>query len=214
MTEAGRAPIMPRSQGHADVLAHAAPLSAPLLIGWIVEVPGIRARIMEVEAYQSEADRACHAARGRTARTEALYGPPGTLYIYRCYGVHWMLNLVCDRIDVPSAVLVRSVEIMSGDALVRKRRGLASDPHQRSDHRLLANGPGKVCQALGLDGGVHGLHLADPRLMPRFSISPPDRPIAELQSGRRVGIAYAGRYWANRRWRWWADGFPVAGRSD
>jgi DNA-3-methyladenine glycosylase len=171
------------------------------------------ARITETEAYQGEADLACHAARGRTRRTAALYGAAGTLYIYRCYGVHWMLNLVCDRMDEPSAVLIRAVEVVAGADLARARRAAAAGrawsrrPDAR-DPRTLANGPGKVCQALALDGRSHAFHLDDPGC--GISLSPPAGPPPRLSRGARVGVAYAGAYWSRRRWRWWERGFPVA----
>lgn len=171
------------------------------------------ARITETEAYQGEADRACHAARGRTARTAALYAAAGTLYVYRCYGMHWMLNLVCDREDEPAAVLIRAVEIIDGHELAAARRRTAAaraGPAGRSDRasRTLANGPGKVCQVLALDGRWHGVHLDDPRS--GIALSPPDGAPPGLSCGARIGVSYAGRFWSRRRWRWWERGFPVA----
>jgi DNA-3-methyladenine glycosylase len=194
-----------------QLLAQPAPVAAPRLIGWILAVDGVVARIAEVEAYQGEADRACHAARGRTARTEVLYAGPGTLYVYRCYGVHWMLNLVCDSSGEPAAVLVRSVEIIEGEDLVRTRRGLSANAPRRDDRLLLANGPGKVCQALGITGDMHGRHLDDPECP--LTLVPPTRPAEPVTCGARIGVDYAGPLWARRRWRWWARGFPVVAAS-
>jgi DNA-3-methyladenine glycosylase len=171
------------------------------------------ARITETEAYQGEADLACHAMRGRTRRTAALYAAAGTLYIYRCYGVHWMLNLVCDRVDVPAAVLIRAVDVIGGRELARARRAAAerrAGQARRSarDPRTLANGPGKVGQVLALDGSMHGGHLDDPRC--GIVLSPPDGAPIRLSCGARVGVSSAGAYWSRRRWRWWERGFPVA----
>jgi len=171
------------------------------------------ARITEIEAYQGEADLACHAARGRTRRTDVLYGAAGTLYVYRCYGVHWMLNVVCDRLDVPAAVLIRAVEVSAGQDLARARRGVAARRaghagRRESASRTLANGPGKVCQVLALDGGSNGVHLGDPRC--QVALSPPDAAPLRLSCGARVGVSSAGAFWSRRRWRWWEHGFPVA----
>jgi DNA-3-methyladenine glycosylase len=182
-----------------ELLALPAHRAAPRLIGWELAVPGVRARITEAEAYHGVGDLACHAAKGRTARTETLFAPSGALYVYLCYGMHWMLNLVCAEAGVPSAVLVRGVEITAGHELVRQRRG-------RSDLRA-ANGPGKVCQALGLDRAHHGLRLGADGC--GLQLLPPTRPRAALRRGPRVGVDYAGPVWSAKAWRWWEAGFPV-----
>ncbi|MBA3684763.1 MAG: DNA-3-methyladenine glycosylase [Planctomycetes bacterium] len=179
-----------------------APEVAPALIGCVLACQGVRARIVETEAYQGEEDRACHASRGMTPRTRLLYQEPGTIYLYLVYGMHVLLNLVCDRPGTPAAVLIRAVEVIDGEALVRQRR---NQPTCRP--RLLANGPGKVCQALGLDlssnASVLGRQECPLRLLA------PTQPRAALASGPRVGVSYAGPGWADRPWRWWERGFPV-----
>lgn len=171
----------------SGLLAFPACEVAPHLIGWRLVIGGVTARIAETEAYHSEQDRACHASRGRTPRASGLYAPPGTLYVYLCYGMHWMLNLVCDREGFPSAVLIRGIVI---DGI---------DPR-------LSNGPGKVAKRLGLGRAHHGQHLDDGALC----LLPPEAPPPRLRNGPRVGVDYAGPFWSRRRWRWWADGFPVA----
>jgi DNA-3-methyladenine glycosylase len=103
-------------------------------------------RIVETEAYVGEHDLACHAVAGRTARTAPLYGPPGMSYVYFIYGVHWCFNAVTRGVDEPSAVLVRAIEPLDGIPLMRRRR-----PAARKDVDL-TNGPGKLCQALGITG--------------------------------------------------------------
>ena len=112
-------------------------------------------RIVETEAYLGEEDLACHAAAGRTARTEPLYGAPGIAYVYFIYGMYWCFNAVTRAEGEPSAVLVRALEPVAGIDLMRRRRGVRS---QRDAD--LTNGPGKLCQALGIIGD-HNRHPLD-----------------------------------------------------
>ena len=119
------------------------------LLGCIVECHGprgiTRGRIVETEAYLGEHDPACHAAAGRTKRTDPLYGPPGIAYVYLIYGTHWCFNAVTRPVGLPSAVLIRALEPIDGLALMRSRRPAA---RRNVD---LASGPGKLCAALGID---------------------------------------------------------------
>lgn len=170
------------------LLALPAPRAAPRLLGWRLAIGGVEARICEVEAYHSTADLGCHASKGRTPRTEVLFAEAGRLYIYLCYGMHWMLNLVCHEEGVPSAVLIRGVLI---DGL---------DPRR-------SNGPGKVAAVLGLDRRQHGCSLAEPACP--LALLPPLAAPRRRRRGPRVGIAYAGPVWAAKPWRWWEDGFPA-----
>jgi DNA-3-methyladenine glycosylase len=109
--------------------------------------------IVETEAYLGEHDLACHAAAGRTRRTEALYGPPGTSYVYFIYGMYWCFNAVTREEGLPSAVLVRALEPLDGMPLMHKRR-----PRIRNTVDL-TNGPGKLCTALGIVGSMSAKSL-------------------------------------------------------
>ncbi|MCS6970702.1 MAG: DNA-3-methyladenine glycosylase [Planctomycetota bacterium] len=169
----------------AALLAGSAVRAAPALLGWRLRRGARQATIAETEAYQGRADRACHAHRGLTARTAPMFGPPGTLYVYLCYGVHWMLNLVCDAEGEPAAVLIRGIVA----------EGL--DPRA-------TNGPGKVTRWLGIDGRSSGSLLGE-----ALELLPPLVAPRRRCRGRRIGVAYAGP-WAAKRWRWWLPGFPAA----
>ena len=172
-----------------------APEVAPALLGAQLTCHGVTAVITEVEAYQGEEDRACHARAGPTPRASGLYTPAGTLYVYRCYGIHDLLNVVCDRAGVPAAVLLRGIRVRAGGALVRARRS----PTRGSLDRL-CDGPGKLTRALAVDRRLHGRRLGDPDCP--LSIVPGTPPAAP-RCGPRVGVAYAGPEWAGKPWRWW-----------
>jgi DNA-3-methyladenine glycosylase len=158
---------------------------APELIGATLLVDGIGGRIVEVEAYDQE-DPASHGYRGRTERNASMFGPPGRAYVYRSYGIHWCLNLVCEGEGVASAVLVRALEPTYGLDDMRTRRGL-------EDPRLLCSGPGKLCQALAVTREHDGLALDRPPFEIRES-----HERVELVAGPRVGITRA----AELPWRY------------
>jgi DNA-3-methyladenine glycosylase len=135
--------------------------------------------IVETEAYLGEHDLACHAAVGRTARTENLYGPPGIAYVYFIYGMYWCFNAVTRQEGLPSAVLVRALEPLDGLSLMRERR-----PRIKSDVEL-TNGPGKLCKALGISGGLNGKPLQRKPLLIREGERVPDK---DIEVTARIGI--------------------------
>jgi DNA-3-methyladenine glycosylase len=158
---------------------------APELIGVTLLVDGVGGRIVEVEAYDHE-DPASHGYAGRTERNATMFGPPGHAYVYRSYGVHWCLNLVCEDEGVANAVLVRALEPTHGLDQMRARRG-------QDDPRLLCGGPGRLCQALGVTRAHDGLPLD----RPPFELRAREGPV-EIVAGPRIGITRA----AELLWRY------------
>ncbi|MDB6452208.1 DNA-3-methyladenine glycosylase [Falsirhodobacter sp. 20TX0035] len=164
-----------------DWFARPAPIVARDLIGAQLLVRGVGGRITETEAYAPE-DPASHSFRGPTPRNAAMFGAPGLAYVYRSYGIHWCLNVVCTP---GSAVLIRALEPLAGLEVMAERRGV-------SDVRRLCNGPGCIGQALGLDGSDSGRDI--------LTILPgPDMPVV---AGPRIGITRA----VDLPWRFGAKG--------
>ena len=175
-----------------DFFARSVHEVAPELIGVTLLVDGVGGRIVEVEAYDRE-DPASHAFRGPTPRNASMFGSAGHAYVYRSYGVHWCLNVVCAS---ASAALVRALEPTRGLDEMRGRRGL-------EDVRLLCSGPGRLCQALGITREHDGLPLDAPPF--RLSASP---SAVEVAAGERVGITRA----VERPWRYGLAGSPFLSR--
>ena len=168
---------------------------APELIGTTLLVDGIGGKVVEVEAYDQD-DPASHGFRGLTTRTASMFGPPGHAYVYRSYGVHWCLNLVCAEEGRSEAALVRALEPTHGLETMRERRGLEAT-------RALCSGPGKLCQALGITRVLDGLPLDEPpfELVARESEPP-------LAVGSRIGITRA----IEQPWRYGLAGSPFLSR--
>lgn len=167
----------------------------------------VSVRLTEVEAYAGAEDPGSHAFRGRTPRTAVMFGPPGRLYVYFTYGMHWCANLVCGPDGTASAVLLRAGEVVAGHELARARR-----PSARSD-RDLARGPARLTTAMGLDGTHNGSPVAI--LEPGVVVVPEgvqvsaDRVAGSVRTGPRVGVSGPGGDAGGFPWRFWLDGEPT-----
>lgn len=141
------------------------------LVGKVLVCGDKRLRISETEAYWGEADTACHAHKGRTNRTEVMYARGGTVYIYLCYGMHWMLNIVTGREEDPQAVLIRAC--------------------------VEAPGPGRLTKALGITGALNRSHILEQDYLKIED----DGFRCSIEADKRVGIGYASQEDQNRLWR-------------
>jgi len=168
---------------------------APELIGATLLFDGVGGTIVEVEAYDQD-DPASHGFRGRTARTASMFGPAGVAYVYRSYGIHWCLNLVCADEGRAEAALVRALEPTRGLEAMRERRGLERE-------RALCSGPGKLCQALGITRVHDGLALDEPPFELLARAAEP-----ALAAGPRIGITRA----VQHPWRYGLAGSPFLSR--
>ncbi|MEM7143426.1 MAG: DNA-3-methyladenine glycosylase [Actinomycetota bacterium] len=174
---------------------------APDMLNKVLLAPGVAGRIVEVEAYRGADDPGSHAYRGVTPRTEVMFGPPGHLYVYFTYGMHWCANVVAERDGDPGAVLLRAVTPLRGVETMRSRR-----PKARRDVDL-TNGPAKLAQAFGVgevhDGAdlvaaEHGVSIRDD------GVAPPDDPLV----GPRVGLSQG----TELPWRFAVPGVAEVGR--
>lgn len=179
------------------------------LVGCVLEHDGVSGVIVETEAYH-DSEPACHAYVGLTARTRPLFGPPGKAYVYRSYGIHALVNAVCEPEGVGAAVLIRALEPLDGIEPMRHRRRLMRPED-------LCSGPGKLTQALAIELEQNEVDLVDGplRILPR----PAGRPAPQLVAGTRIGIRKA----AELPWRFcergnrcvskpWPPGLDVAPR--
>jgi len=169
---------------------------ARALIGVGLFVDGVGGTIVETEAYD-ESDPASHSYAGSTARNAAMFGPPGRAYVYRSYGLHWCLNLVCGADGAGAAVLIRALEPTAGIDRMQTRRG-------RDDLRVLCAGPGRLGQALSISRDHDGLPLDRPPFLLRPATTP--RPVAA--AGPRIGISKS----RELPWRFVLAGSPFLSR--
>lgn len=158
-----------------DVLEVAPDLVGKILVRKFDDGKIMRLRITETEAYRGEEDKACHASKGKTPRTEVMYMEAGTIYIYLIYGMYQMLNFVCEDIDIPQAVLIRGAGKFDGPGKLTKALEITKDFNRKNI------------------GNIQNLWLEDDGCKPTLKISP------------RIGIDYAGEEWAGKLWRWMAD---------
>ena len=155
-----------------DALEVAPELVGKVLVRTLEDGTELRERIAETEVYRGEEDLGCHASKGRTKRTELLYGESGVVYVYLCYGMHWLMNVVTGKADQPQGVLFRAGEVHSG--------------------------PAKLTKFLSVDGCFNGESFCG---NPRIRIEDDGfRP--EIITAPRVGIDYAGDYWKSIEWRY------------
>lgn len=174
---------------------------APELLNKLLIRGGRVARIVEAEAYAGDEDPGSHAFRGETARTRTMFGPPGGLYVYFTYGMHWCANAVCGEVGWASAVLLRAAAPMAG-----LEEMWAARPKARTE-RDLCSGPAKLCQAFGIDGafdgadlvaGDRGVTIADD------GVPPPAEPVCGVRVGLSAGVEHP--------WRWYVPGDPNVSR--
>lgn len=202
MTQAagGTLPVEPGEASPLEVGFYARPVLevARDLVGCVVSHDGCAGVIVETEAYH-HSEPACHAFVGLTARTETLFGPPGRAYVYRSYGIHALLNAVCEPEGVGAAVLIRALAPLWGIERMRARR-CVKRPEE------LCSGPGKLTQALGIELHHNGCHLARGPVL--ISAAPPGGGQVEVVVDRRVGITKA----AELPWRFCAAGSSFLSR--
>ncbi len=151
--------------------------------------------IVETEAYVGESDTACHASRGCTPRTRVMYGPPGHYYVYLIYGMYHMLNIVTAAEAQPEAVLIRALWPQEGVARMRELRGGVA-------RKRLADGPGKLCQALAIDRSLNGEPVDGDELWLEEGVALPEEMVL---TSPRIGIGYASEEDQARHWRFHVD---------
>lgn len=182
-----------------ELLGEDTPLLAQFLLGKIIEVNNgkevLKALIVETEAYKAPMDKASHAyGNKRTKRTQTMFEAPGTAYIYLCYGIHNMLNIVTGPKEIAHAVLIRAIEPLSEIEIMSKNRHIKPSPS-------LTNGPGKLCQALGINKTHNGKNVTSKSsTLKLYHYRNIDKH--NIVKGPRVGISYA-KEWAHKEWRFY-----------
>lgn len=188
---------LPESFYLAEVTAVARRLLGKRLVR-LFEGRRVSGIICETEAYDGEADLACHARSGKTRRNAVMYGAAGRAYIYFTYGMHWCLNAVCGEQGYPAAVLIRAIEPEDGVEVIASRRPGVKRAHW-------CDGPAKLCKSLAIDGPLNGTSLIDPHgpIMVEEGY-----PVVEeaITTSPRVGIRYAPEPWRSIPWRYTISG--------
>ncbi|MFC1598860.1 DNA-3-methyladenine glycosylase [Patescibacteria group bacterium] len=157
-------------------------------------------KITETECYYGHDDLASHASRGKTERTKLMFDQPGLAYIYLVYGMYYCFNIVSEAKDFPAAILIRSIEPISGLKQMAKNRQL--QPDSLNSNIKLTTGPGKLCQAFKIDKKLNGENLIKSERI--YLAKNPQEKISKTQiaTGKRIGIDYAGKY-KNKLWRYY-----------
>jgi DNA-3-methyladenine glycosylase len=164
-------------------------------------------RITETEAYWAPDDRASHAfGNKRTKRTEVFYHAPGTAYVYLCYGIHEMFNVVTGPEGTAHAILIRAGEPSRGLEHIKERRNIEALTPQ------LSSGPGVLTKALGIDRKLNGHNLLLPGGVVRLEVTEPAVPASQIIATPRIGIGYAGEPWVNKPWRFYRKGSRFVSR--
>lgn len=154
-------------------------------------------RIIETEAYIGQKDKACHASKGKTKRTEVMFGPAGFWYIYLVYGMYYCLNIVTEENRFPAAVLIRALEPNEGILKMKQNRN-------KEKVKDLSSGPGKLCQALNINKSLNrkkSFNKSSSLWVEDDGYIVNNR---EIKTAKRIGVDYAGKYWANKKWRFYA----------
>lgn len=168
----------------------------------VVDGKRISGIITEAEAYRHVEDLACHASKGKTPRTTVMFGAPGRAYVYFTYGMHWMLNLVCEADGIPAAVLIRAIYPLEGlDFIEANRPGVKS--------KLWCNGPAKLTRALQVSGELNGCDLTT-RAAGLFLEDGPLVDEAQVRATPRIGIDYTPEPWLSKPWRFVVSNPPEA----
>lgn len=175
---------------------------APDLLGCLLTAGGVTVRLTEVEAYAGTADPGSHAFRGRTTRTEVMFGPPGHLYVYFTYGMHWCANLVTGAEGAASAVLLRAGEVLAGQEIAAARRAGIRE-------RDWARGPARLASTLGLGREDNGVDVCGPAVEPRLELARQPVEAGLIRTGPRVGVSGLGGDGTAYPWRFWIEGEPT-----
>jgi DNA-3-methyladenine glycosylase len=149
--------------------------------------------IIETEAYRGEEDLACHCRAGRTPRTEIMYGPAGKAYVYLIYGIYWLLNVVTEETGKPGAVLIRAIEPLEGLEIIAERR-------KDQARKNWTDGPGKLSQALCINGEFNGIDLTS-EASPLYVSEGKMIQLEAIQSGPRIGLESVPEPWRSKAWR-------------